>query len=51
MPVITVYAKNFKSRCPKRAYMYLLERTTHAKNLKLGLYVPWVGFYKSDVGI
>ena len=31
--------------------MYRLERTTHAKVLKLGLYVPWVGFYKSDVGI
>ena len=31
--------------------MWFLERTTQAKVLKLGLYVPWVGFYKSDVGI
>ena len=31
--------------------MYLLERTTQAKVMKLGLYVPWVGFYKSDVAI
>ena len=36
---------------PKTASMYLLERTTQAKVLKLGLYVPWVGFYKSDIGI
>ena len=31
--------------------MYLLEITTQAKVLKLGLNVPWAGFYKSDVGI
>ena len=31
--------------------MYLLERTTQAKVLKLGLNVPWMGFYKSDAGI
>ena len=36
---------------PKKAFMYLFERTTQAKVLQLGLYVPWVGFYKSDVGI
>ena len=35
----------------KKAFMYLLERTTQAKVLKLGLYVPWMGFYKSDIGI
>ena len=35
----------------KKASMYLLERTAQAKVLKLGLYVPWVGFYKSEVGI
>ena len=35
----------------KKASMYLLEKTTQAKVLKLSLYFPWVGYYKSDVGI
>ena len=50
LPVITVREK-LKIAIFKKAFMYLLERTTQAKVLKLGLYVPWVGFYKSDVGI
>ena len=40
-----------KSRYPKTAFMYLLEKTTHPKVLKLGLYLPWVNMYIFDVGI
>ena len=42
---------NFKSRYPKVASMYLLERTTHPKVLKLGLYLPWVNIYRFGLGI
>ena len=46
--VITVQEK-LQIAMPKKASMYLLDRTTQAKIL--GLYVPWAGFYKSDVGL
>ena len=36
---------------PKKASMYLLDRTTHAKVLVYMFLAPWVGFYKSDTGI
>ena len=31
--------------------MYLLEKTTNPKVLKLGLSIPWVNIYRSDEGI
>ena len=37
-----ISGENLKSRYPKTALMYLLEKTTHPKVLKLGLYLPWV---------
>ena len=48
---IAIYTtrKNLKSRYPKTALMYLLEKTTHPKVLKLGLYLalPSLGEYPS----
>ena len=41
-----IACENLKSRYPKIAFMYLLEKTTHPKVLKLGLYLPWVNIYR-----
>ena len=38
--------QNLKSRYPKIASMYLLEKTTQPTVLKLGLYLLWVNIYR-----
>ena len=43
--------ETFKSRYPKVCLMYLLERTTSPKVLKLGLCLPRVDIYKSGLWI
>ena len=43
--------ENLKLWYPQTALMYLLEKTTHPKLLKLGLYPSWVSIYRSDEGI
>ena len=44
--------ENLKSRYRKTAFIkYLLEKTTHPKVLKLGLYLPWVTIYRFGLGI
>ena len=43
--------ENLKSQYPKIAFMYIFEKTTHLKVLKLGLYLPWVNIYRFDEGI
>ena len=48
LPVI-VRTKNRDTR--KLFLMYLLEKTTHPKVMKLGLYLPWMNIYRFDVGI
>ena len=49
--VIAVRAKSLNRSPRKLPSMYLLERTTHPKVLKFGLWLPWVDIYKSDLGI
>ena len=43
--------EKLKSQYPKTDLMYILEKTTRPKVLKLGLYFPWVNIYRSDEGI
>ena len=54
LPVITVHMKTLNRDVTRKLLlllMYLLEKTTHPKLLKLGLYPSWVSIYRSDEGI
>ena len=49
---ITVCMQKLKiALYPKIDFMYLLEKTTHPKILKLGLYLPWMNIYRFGLGI